>query len=81
MRDYNNGIIDANKASALLDKMDLSEKDSFRENVKETLTEIASKKKVVEKKIEAQAKQIANNIKGGTGNAKANQNNTKTWKK
>jgi len=81
MRDYNNGIIDANKASALLDKMDLSEKDSFRESVKETLTEIASKKKVVEKKIEAQAKQIANNIKGGTGNARANQNNTKTWKK
>ena len=81
VRDYNNGIIDANRASSLLEKMDLSEKDSFKESVKDVLTEIASKKKVVEKKIEAQAKQIANGIKGGAGSVKTNQGNTKTWKK
>lgn len=78
IRDYSNGVIDANKANALLGKLDLSDKDSFRENVKEVLGEIASKKKTADKKIEKQAEFIANTITGGNGNGK---NNTKTWKK
>lgn len=78
IRDYNNGVIDADKASELLAKFDLSEKNSFRENVKVVLDEIASKKKPVDAKIEKRAKEMAKHITGD-GNGKI-KNNTKTWK-
>lgn len=73
VRDYVNGVIDADKASELLDGMDLSEKDKFRDNVKEVLTDIASKRTKVEKKtatqpidkrMEEKASRMANAIVG-----------------
>ena len=78
IRDYTNGVIDADKANTLLGKLDLSDRGCVRDNVKEVLTEIASKKKTIDKKIEKQAKFMANTISGGNGNGK---NNTKTCKK
>lgn len=94
IRDYVNEVIDANKADSLLSKMDLSEKDSFRENVKEVLADIASNKTKVEvpkqdvtqKAVESQkatepVKKAENTQQKST--SKPNQHSKKqpTWKK
>lgn len=78
IRDYNNGVIDADKANELLGKLDLSGKNDFKEKVKEVLKEIADKKKPVDTGVERRAKQMANTITGN-GNGKG-KNNTKAWK-
>lgn len=49
VRDYTSNIIDAKTAKKLLSNLDLSEKESFRDNVKDILAEIDEKTKVVTK--------------------------------
>ena len=81
IRDYNNEIIDADKANEILAKLDLSKKDSFNENVKEVLADIAGKMKVVEavKPVDTVVNQKQTQQKTG----KPNQHSKKqpTWKK
>lgn len=43
IRDYRNGVISAFRAKNLLAKMDLRERDSFVENVRQALDEIEAK--------------------------------------
>lgn len=93
IRDYNNEIIDANKANELLQKLDLSEKDSFNENVKEVLADITSKKTIVEVKkadtvntTKAAEPMVGNNngqkqAQQKAGKPNQHSKNQQTWKK
>ena len=49
VRDYVNEIIDADKANSLLDKLDMTGSDGFRQNIKEALAEIKSKAKPIQR--------------------------------
>ena len=66
IRDYVNGVINANKAYALLVKLDLSDKDGFVDDKKKVIDEIINKKKASEKKIEDGAKKVADRITKAT---------------
>lgn len=88
IRDYVNEVIDANKADGLLSKMDLSEKDSFRENVKEVLADIASNKTKVEvlkqdvaPKATEPVKKAENTQQKSTGKPNQHSKKQPTWKK
>lgn len=81
VRDYVNGIIDANKANKLLEKMDLSNKDTFRENVKNVLNEIAIVKKTEFAKKEVSPVKQLNTSNANIGKPNQRSNDKKTWKK
>ena len=49
IRDYVNEVIDADKANGLLNKLDLTNLDTFRPNVKEVVAEIRKKATPVQK--------------------------------
>lgn len=66
IRDYVNGVVNANKAYALLAKLDLSDKDGFVDDKKKVIDEIINKKKASEKKIEDGAKKVADRITKAT---------------
>ncbi len=66
VRDYVNGIIDADKANDLLGKLDMSGSDKFRPNIKDVLSEIKSKAKPVQ-------------IKGGARNSVKTNNKKVKW--
>ena len=69
VRDYVNEIINADKANSLLGKLDLTDSESFRPNIKEVLAEIKNK---------AKPPQIKSDI---VNNVKANNKKNVKWKK
>lgn len=69
VRDYVNEIINADKANSLLGKLDLTDSESFRPNIKEVLAGIKNK---------AKPPQIKSDI---VNNVKANNKKNVKWKK
>lgn len=71
VRDYVNEIIDANKANSLLAKLDLTGRESFRENIKNVISDIEGKAV----KIQPVNKNVQQN-----NHDKSNKNTKAKWK-